>query len=277
MYHDEQHRIYPGHPLFAWCDKACHDATNLRNATRFRQRNLFTGLQKTPEKRHPLEQEVIDELEKAIPLMNVAHRRKVLSDWDEEADGAPPAFEDIPDMYSMLSPDKPLVSYSQLVGMMTHLNNPDYNTDALCANACQKMIRISVKDMKGFFNSLKKYKAAPEKFTGRPNMPGYWRKGSASTVVFTADGIHYNEHVDSSGEVCWYSLTLPKAPEPLRLGQHLPAGQIKEVRIVPYFKFFVIHICTEDGLAPPSVASRSRRIAAIDLGVDNFAAMVNNC
>ena len=84
MYRNEQHRIYPGHPLYQWCYDATHDFTNVKNAARFRQRNLLTGLSKKPEKRHLLEQQVIEEMNQAVPLMNDAHRNKIIENWKEE-------------------------------------------------------------------------------------------------------------------------------------------------------------------------------------------------
>ena len=199
MYHNEQHRVYPGHPLYKWCSQVCHDATNLKNAVRFRQRNIMTGLSKSPEKRHPLEQQVIDELEKTIPLMNDAHRDWAIKKWKKE-DGPIPEKSSIPDKYSMPTPDNPQANYNIIIGMMTHLNNPDYNTNALCANACQKIIRIACKDMKSFFSSMKDYAQHPEKYSGKPNLPGYLRKGSMTTAVFTDDGVHYNEHSGKHGK-----------------------------------------------------------------------------
>ena len=274
-YHTERHTITEEHELFEWCAGVCQATTNLRNAGRFRQRNIFTGLAKKPEERHELENHVISELEQTIPLMNEAtFQNRMKKFWKKED---LEVFEKPYEKYTMLDEDHRYLDYLLLDGMMHHLKNPDYNNEYMGKNLAQRTLRTLDTEMDSFFKAIKSYAENPNCFSGKPEMPGYSRKGGYSTATFSNDGITVYEINTEKGKFHHYEMSLPKAPCRLMLRAHRPKGRVKEVHVVPGHNCFVIQIVTDDGLVPMSPRFVPYRIIAIDLGVDNFAAVVNNC
>ncbi len=58
-------QIHQDHELYEWCAKVTSLSNNLYNAGLFHIRQCMTGLQKDPDKRQPLEKEVIEKIEAA--------------------------------------------------------------------------------------------------------------------------------------------------------------------------------------------------------------------
>ena len=278
MYRNWQYRIYGGHPLYEWCSDVCHDANDLENAVLFLYRNLFTALHKQPEKRHPLENEVLTFIESGVKLANIVSKENTLKKWDETEKGPKPDISELEDKYTMPTLKYWFISSELMIQIMRHMNHPNYNTGAISANGCQRIIRQVRSAMAAAIANIKEYSKNPGKFLGRPGLPRYNRKGGMATMVYASDGIHYNDNESEDGSFS-YSVTLPKQEETLKIGGIRPNGKIKELRIVPHNGFFVIHIVTDDGMKCPNPADAlaTRRIAAIDLGVDNLASIVNNC
>ena len=81
MKRTEHHEIRKGDALYPYCVNQTQTSTNLRNAVRFRQRNLMTGLQKPENEQHELENEIIQEARGGITESddNTLDRRVVVS------------------------------------------------------------------------------------------------------------------------------------------------------------------------------------------------------
>jgi len=231
MYRDTQIMIRPGHPLYDYCSTVCHNANNLYNAALFRQRQLMTGLKKE----HPTEneQEIIDEVSHYL-----ANRE--------------------------FSADKWLLSYYELNDLMKKSENPDY-MNGLPRQTAQNVLRQMARDFKSFFKANKEYNRHPEKFTGKPKLPGYKTKGGQTTAAIT----------NQECVICEDGLKLPLTKERLKLRNGV-SGRLKEVKIVPYHDVYVIHVIMDTEEEPGSCREPAR-IIAIDRGVSNLAAITNNC
>lgn len=238
-------RIDKDHPLFAYADTMTQKSNNLRNAVRFRQRQVMTGLQKEPDKRTENEKTVLDEIIAALPNMSKN--------------------------FAMPTKEHFFLSYCFLDALLKVTKNPDYYAQGLPRQSAQWVIHKCVDDMKSYFESWREYKANPNAFTGKPNLPGYGRKGSHHTVIITNQDAKI---IDSTDHMI---VKLPLTKTRIDIGPAIDDASLKEVRIVPDNGAYLITFCFEKIYQPQVLSQTPDRIAAIDFGVDNLMAITNNC
>ena len=151
----------------------------------------------------------------------------------------------------------------------------------LPSQANQQILKLLLRDYKSFFEAVKAYAKTPSAFTGRPRMPKYVGEGKYKTAILTNQICRIKD--DSL-------IRFPGTNDMLRLGEDFPSGKLKEVRIKPHGKDFVIDVVMDvetRGMAPADDKKILRslvdmedisgiRVMAIDPGTDNIAAVVNN-
>ena len=178
------------------------------------------------------------------------------------------------------------LNYGQLDLILKTADDRAYR--ALPAQANQQILKRLLRDYKSFFAAEKVWKRCPERFTGRPKLPGYKKKDSLVTAVLT-------------NQICRIRdgryLKLPGTKDTADLGP-LPADEglrLKEVRIKPGHDDPVLEAVLEmmdgkgnmrgrlTGLSQEDLLRRLKecrsqeyRVAAVDPGVDNFCAVTNN-
>ena len=162
-----------------------------------------------------------------------------------------------------LSRPKAVLSYRFLERMMRVTDNPDFfaGLPSQTAEECQK---TAVRDFNSWLASLKEYKKHPEKYLGKPKMPHYKKKRSVSTVTFTNQGCTIKE-----GNILRFALTNETVHLPYQ-----PEGRLKEVKVKPYYGDLLL-TCTFECPDMEDKAEGSG-ICAIDLGIENTAAIVSN-
>lgn len=110
------------HPMFSYFEGLCGSANNLKNATRFRQRQVITAVEKDPSALTDNERGVLDEIAKALPVMNAASRHSA----------------EAGERYKMPTQGKSFLSYPFLDKYMRASNNPDF----LCSSpGCPQRVR----------------------------------------------------------------------------------------------------------------------------------------
>lgn len=164
LYRSYQVWVKPGHRLFAYLDEACQNAKNLYNTTNFYIRQVFTAWGKC-EGLKPLQQHVMDTLEAHIGAMNERRSEKNRSR-----------------PFELPSQEQPSVSYPFLDALFKVMGQADYR--ALPAQSSQGIMMMVFQNWKSFFASMKDHRKHPEKYTGKPRIPGYSR-GKAKEVVFS--------------------------------------------------------------------------------------------
>ena len=151
----------------------------------------------------------------------------------------------------------------------------------LPSQANQQILKLLLRDYKSFFEAVKAYSKNPAAFTGRPRMPKYVGEGKYKTAILTNQICRIKDNS---------SMRFPGTGDMLRLGDSFPSGKLKEVRIKPHGKDFVIDVVMDIGTAgivPAEDKDILRdlgkvedisgiRVMAIDPGTDNIAAVVNN-
>jgi putative transposase len=131
----------------------------------------------------------------------------------------------------------------------------------LPAQTAQQTLRLLDRNWKSFFKAMKEWRKDKEKFNGKPKLPKYKKKNGRSIAIFTNQQCKIKDGY----------LTFPKTD--LKLKTRVE-GKLKEVRIVPKGSVYVIEIVYEKEVA--ETKKLPKRIAGIDLGLDNFATLVNN-
>ena len=151
----------------------------------------------------------------------------------------------------------------------------------LPAQANQQILKLLLRDYKSFFEAVKAFSKSPSAFTGRPRMPKYVAAGKYKTAILTNQICRIK---DGS------SIRFPGTGDMLKLGSVTPEGKLKEVRIKPHGKDFVIDVVMDIetvGIVPADDGEILKelgkmedisgiRVMAIDPGTDNVVAIANN-
>ena len=221
-----------------YLDNSCLCANNLYNAAMFVQRNHYTAKQK-----------------KAKGLSITALEQGV---------------EDNIVKYGIKDSPSGHISYCQMDKYMKLTKNPDYLS--LPAQVNQQTLKQLDEVFKSFFATSKDYKAHPEKYSGKPKLPGYLTKGGKNTVTFT----NQVAKIKLNKKTGMYYLRLPKTKCIVNLGREPIKGVLKEVQVVHKTSYMRIILVLSDTIEIPDSKPVPKRIASVDPGVKNMLAVVNN-
>ena len=157
-----------------------------------------------------------------------------------------------------------VISYTHLEKMMRVTENPDFFS-GLPRQTAQQMVKQSVTDFKNWLVSLREYKKHPEKYLGKPKMPRYKKSDLTTVIITNQDAVLYRDDIGMS-------LKLPLQKQRLYFSNLFSDPVLKEVKIKPYYGRFLLCLTLEE----PDVAfdPSGSHVCAIDLGTDNFAAIV---
>lgn len=157
-----------------------------------------------------------------------------------------------------------VISYTHIEKMMRVTENADFFS-GLPRQTAQQMVKQSVTDFKNWLASLREYKKHPEKYLGKPKMPRYKKSDLTTVIITNQDAVLYRDDIGMS-------LKLPLQKQRLYFSNLSSDPVLKEVKIKPYYGRFLLCLTLEepDVAFDPSVS----HVCAIDLGTDNFAAIV---
>ncbi|BAG03626.1 RNA-guided endonuclease InsQ/TnpB family protein [Microcystis aeruginosa] len=152
------------------------------------------------------------------------------------------------------------LTYNQMASLMKKTEQ----YQALPAKVSQQVLRGLDWNWKSFFAASSEFKSHPDKFLVKPKIPGYKeQKKGRNLLVYTIQSLSKVGLRQGLVKLSGTSIALPTRV----------AERIAEVRIVPKCDCYVIEVIyekTEQFLAP------NEKIAAIDLGIDNFMAVTSN-
>lgn len=132
------------------------------------------------------------------------------------------------------------------------------------SQAAQKTIQLVDKMWKSFLVSVKDYSRNSNKYLGKPKIPKYLKKNGRQIFMLKniqcslKDGVFRISFKPFNG----YSVKTHAN------------GKLIQCRFVPKGLYYVMEIIYE--IEVPDISEISDRVAAIDIGVDNFITMVNN-
>ena len=142
-------------------------------------------------------------------------------------------------------------------------NDFDYRNMPLGSSA-QQCLKLLDKNWKSFFASIKDYNNNPSKYLGRPKLPKYRPKNGRNILILTNQNCKIKNGY----------IKFPKKFKGLLIKTKIRKG-LQQVRIIPKDKYLVIEIVYKIEDVEPLVDNG--RYVGIDLGLDNFATITNNC
>ena len=156
--------------------------------------------------------------------------------------------------------NKIYLGYNQLY----HLVKTTADYKALPAKVSQQVLRLLDKNWKSFFEANKAYQANPNKFKGRLGLPKYKDKAKGRNVlIYTIQAISKKGLNKGIVELSGTDICLPTKVK-----------NIAQARIVPRMGEYVVEIIYQR--EENHTAINKEAIAAIDIGVDNLAALTSN-
>lgn len=260
-YRTHQFRIKKSNPLFDYCDEMCFKAKNLYNIANFYIRQSYSGLRKEPGSRHQNETDVINTINGSIEELN----KIKIKTFESRKNYKNKKPQEEPNLFKTVTREKSFVSNALLDGVFKITRQTDYLS--LPAQTNQAVLQLLNQDWKSFFSASKEYKAKPDKFKGKPKIPHYAKKDGRKPAIFTNQSCKIKDG---------HYLIFPITKLTLDIGEIASKiHNLKQVRVIPDSDFYIIDMIVS---VPKSVikTSESSRIAAMDLGVNNFAAISNN-
>ncbi len=153
-----------------------------------------------------------------------------------------------------------VLTYHRLEKMMRATNNVDFYA-GLPMQSAQHCVKLATRNFKAWLSALKAYKKDASKFSGHPKMPKYKESEMVSLTYSNQDVMLYNSYVK-----------LPKTSVRLPM-LYRPKGHFKELQVKPMYNGCMLYFIFE---VEDSQTLGGSHMAALDLGVDNIAALVTN-
>ena len=151
------------------------------------------------------------------------------------------------------------IGFYELDRLLKKSNQADYRS--LPNQTSQQTLRLLEKNWSSFFAGTRDYKENPGKYTGRPRLPKYKKKQGRQITIFT-------------NQQCKIRDGFIKFPKSVKKIKTAVRNNLQQVRIVPGGNCYTIEIVYQ--IEVPEVVQKTKKAIAIDLGVNNLAAIVNN-
>lgn len=156
------------------------------------------------------------------------------------------------------------IRYNELDKMLKEKENSfDYRNMPMNSSA-QQCLKLLDRNWKSFFASIKDYNNNPSKYLGRPKLPKYKPKNGRNVLILTNQNCKIKNGY----------IKFPKKFKGLLIKTKIRNG-LQQVRVIPKDKYLVIEIVYKIEDVEPLVDNG--RYVGIDLGLDNFATITNNC
>lgn len=248
MIHTRQIIVKPNDEYFTYFDEITKATTKLYNTTLCRLKQVMTAMRHDPEEWTNREQAIMQEITDALPDMNEQYG----------FDGS------IRPRFTMPTPEDWLLKYNFMYALFRVTKNPDFCTKALPSQVAQNVIYAACKNMK-------RYAEAKNKGTDF-HLPKYLHGTRRHRANFPTQAIKYK--VDNNGRTY---LQFPRTKLKFYL-KPIDCGVYKLVRVFVKYQYgvFYVSVTLDDHLPAPQTIDNPQRICAIDIGVNNLAAITNN-
>lgn len=127
----------------------------------------------------------------------------------------------------------------------------------------QQCLRLLDKNWTSFFRAIKEYNKNPNKYSGRPKLPKYKSKNGRNILILTYTNCKINKGI----------IKFPKTFKGFYLKTKV--NNLQQVRFIPKDKCIIVEVVYRvdevEGLID------NGRYIGVDLGLDNFATITNNC
>lgn len=127
----------------------------------------------------------------------------------------------------------------------------------------QQCLRLLDKNWKSFFASIKNYNKNPNKYLGRPKLPKYKSKNDRNILILTYVNCKINKGI----------IKFPKSFKGFYLKSKV--NNLQQVRFIPKDKYIIAEVVYK--IDDVKELIDNDRYIGIDLGLDNFVTITNNC
>ena len=141
-------------------------------------------------------------------------------------------------------------------------NNFDYRNMPISSSS-QQCLRLLDENWKSFFRAIKDYNKNPNKYLGRPKLPKYKSKNDRNILILTNQNCKLNKGV----------IKFPKSFKGFCLKSKV--NSLQQVRIIPKDKYIIAEVVYKVDDVKKLIDNG--RYVGIDLGLDNFVTITNNC
>ena len=159
--------------------------------------------------------------------------------------------------------------YNDMDKLMKNVVNleGECNYKLLPSVVSQQLLRVLDKNIKAYCKSIKDWKKHPEKYKGMPQMPHYRKRGGMMSLTYTKSGTSIK-----NGIIKLSRGTKIHIPQWGKYCEVLQSWQ--QVRLIPNNRYIKVEIIYEQEIKQADVSKD--KCAAIDIGLDNLATMVND-
>lgn len=141
-------------------------------------------------------------------------------------------------------------------------NDFDYRNMPI-ASSSQQCLRLLDKNWTSFFRAIKDYNKNPNKYLGRPKLPKYKSKNGRNILILTYVTCKINKGI----------IKFPKTFKGFYLKTKV--NDLQQVRFIPKDKYIIAEVVYRVDDVEELIDNG--RYAGIDLGLDNFVTITNNC
>jgi putative transposase len=165
--------------------------------------------------------------------------------------------------------NKKWLRYNQLNKIMQETENleKEINYYKLKSQNSQQILMLLDKNWKSYFNSKKDYSKNKEKYSGKPNFPGYIKEKEFLSIQTNQSSI-----IKTDGFI-YFSRKL-KIPIPQFEKYKNNILNFQQIRVIPENNKYKIEIIYN--FEPIQIELDENKIIGIDLGISNFATVTNN-
>ena len=251
-----------------------HNFKSMRNVAMFYIRNTMTGIQKKPEERTRLENEVLENVFHGIEIANEKQlnlfkksvlEARTLSGMYAHAY----IYAALRNFIEPPTAEHWFLSYKALDKIFKAIDHPNYRS--LPSQVAQKAIKKTVASWSAYFKAKKAFTANPSKFNGSPCIPGYIKVEKSTMEIPTQTAKITND----KGKAYIQFPLLPN--HKVCVGkENFYAGKHVKTEIKPYKDGYYILITTDDNHKTAERPEKPACVLGIDPGLDNFLTCAGN-
>lgn len=137
--------------------------------------------------------------------------------------------------------------------------------------------RLVDQNFESYKKALKAYDEDPDKFTGKPKMPKFHKKGVAYELTLIANNFIYDK---SNNQIIWTKRITKRTPEwkkdllPIKLDDNIDINKVIEIKIKPYYDRISFKICYE--IEKKEKLKDNGKYLGIDPGMKNMITCASN-
>lgn len=155
------------------------------------------------------------------------------------------------------------IRYNELDKILKKENNDYDYRNMPSSTTSQQCLRLLDKNWNSFFRAIKDYNKNPNKYLGRPKLPKYKSKTGRNILILTNQNCKINKGI----------IKFPKTFKGFYLKSKV--NSLQQVRFVPKDKYIIAELVYRVDNVEELIDNG--RYVGIDLGLDNFVTITNNC